>query len=169
MDPEAFAMEKGLDKDWFLQKIKQWNELLLQVRSKRIPPGLDDKSLTSWSSMMISALCQAYQALGDTHYLDLASTSAQLIRENLWSEEKVLYRNYKEGRRSIPGFHIDYALYTEACLDLYTATQKQEWLDLAIRLTEVSMELFHDPGTGMFNYSGEGSDILNTLRMRRPW
>jgi uncharacterized protein YyaL (SSP411 family) len=159
-DPEPFAMERGLDQDWFLQKIGHWNDLLLQVRSKRIPPGLDDKSLTSWNSMMISALCQAYHALGDTHYLELASTSALLIREKLWSEEKLLYRNYKEGRHSIPGFHIDYALYIEACLDLYSATLKQEWLDLAISLTGVTMEQFYDQGTGMFNYSGENSEIL---------
>jgi uncharacterized protein YyaL (SSP411 family) len=159
-DPEPFAMERGLDLDWFLQKISHWNDLLLQVRSKRIPPGLDDKSLTSWNSMMISALCQAYHALGDTHYLELASTSALLIREKLWSEEKLLYRNYKEGRHSIPGFHIDYALYIEACLDLYSATLKQEWLDLAISLTGVTMEQFYDQGTGMFNYSGENSEIL---------
>ncbi len=159
-DPEPFAMERGLDQDWFLQKISHWNDLLLQVRSKRIPPGLDDKSLTSWNSMMISALCQAYHALGDTHYLELASTSALLIREKLWSEEKLLYRNYKEGRHSILGFHIDYALYIEACLDLYSATLKQEWLDLAKALTEVTMEQFYDQGTGMFNYSGENSEIL---------
>lgn len=160
MDPETFALERGLDKEMFIQKIKHWNDLLLEVRSKRIPPGLDDKSLTSWSSMMISALSQAYHALGNPHYLELASTSANLIREKLWTEEKVLYRNYKEGRHSIPGFHIDYALYIEACLDLYSATQKQEWLDLAITLTEVTMEQFHDPATGMFNYSGVSSEVL---------
>jgi hypothetical protein len=159
-DPEAFAMERGLDQEWFLQKIGIWNTLLLQSRSKRISPGLDDKSLTSWSSMMISALIQAYHALGDSNYLELATTSALLIREKLWTEEKILYRNYKEGRRSIPAFHIDYALYIEACLDLYSSTLEQEWLDLAIELTEVTMKQFYDPGTEMFNYSGEKSEIL---------
>jgi hypothetical protein len=161
-DPETFAREQGLDKNLFQDKLRQWSEILLAVRSKRIAPGLDDKSLTSWASMMISALVQAYDALGDSQYLVLATTSAQLIREKLWSEEKILYRNYKDGRRSIPAFHIDYALFIEACLDLYSSSLDQEWLDLARELTEVTMEQFFDPGTEMFNYNGKTSEVLIT-------
>ena len=159
-DPETFAVERGLDAQWFKEKIKQWNEILLSARSERVPPGLDDKSLTSWGSMMISALVQAYDALGDPQYLDLAIASARLIREKLWSEAHVLYRNYKEGHRSIPAFHIDYALYIEACLDLYSSSLYPEWLDLAAELTEATMEQFYDPGTDMFNYNGRNSEIL---------
>ena len=159
-DPETFAVERGLELQWFVGKIQQWNEILLSARSERIPPGLDDKSLTSWGSMMISALAQAYDALGDPQYLDLATTSARLIREKLWTEKNVLYRNYKNGRRSIPAFHIDYALYIEACLDLYSSSLDQQWLDLAEDLTAATMEQFYDQGTEMFNYNGKNSEIL---------
>jgi len=159
-DPEAFAVERGLELQWFIGKIKQWNEILLSARNKRIAPGLDDKSLTSWGSMMISGLVQAYNALGDPQYLDLATASAGLIKEKLWSEERVLYRNYKNGRRSIPAFHIDYALYIEACIDLYSSSLEQEWLDLASELTDATLEQFYDQGTEMFNYNGKNSEIL---------
>jgi uncharacterized protein YyaL (SSP411 family) len=159
-DPETFAAERGLELQWFSEKIIQWNEILLIARNKRIPPGLDDKSLTSWGSMMISGLVQAYDALGDPQYLDLATTSAHLIREKLWSEDRILYRNYKNGRRSIPAFHIDYALYIEACLDLYSSSLDQEWLDLASDLTGATMEQFYDQSTEMFNYNGKNSEIL---------
>jgi len=159
-DPESFAEERSLDLEWFIGKIKAWNELLLKARSERIAPGLDDKSLTSWGSMMISALVQAYDALGDSVYLDLAANSAGLIREKLWTEDGILYRNYKDGRRSIPAFHIDYALYIEACLDLYSSSLEQHWLDLAIELTDATMDHFYDKGTEMFNYNGRDSEIL---------
>jgi uncharacterized protein YyaL (SSP411 family) len=159
-DPESFAMDHGLEQELFQQKIKDWNALLLEVRSRRIPPGLDDKSLTGWSSMMISGLVHAYKALGDPGYLEMARTNAQLIREKLWSEEELLYRNYKEGRHSIPGFHIDYALFMEACLDLYSCTLEQEWLDLSVKLAEISKTRFYDPNTEMFNYSGKTAEIL---------
>ena len=159
-DPESFAEDRGLELEWFIGKIKQWNELLLLARSERIAPGLDDKSLTSWGSMMISALVQAFNALGDSVYLDLATSSAGLIREKLWSEEGVLYRNYKDGRRSIPAFHIDYALYIEACLDLYSSSLDPQWLDLAAELTDAAMKQFYDRGTEMFNYNGKDSEIL---------
>jgi uncharacterized protein YyaL (SSP411 family) len=159
-DPEEFAGERGLDTLWFKGKIKEWNKILLTARSKRVAPGLDDKSLTSWSSLMISALVQAYDALGDQTYLELAISSASLIREKLWSEDRVLYRNYKDGQHSIPAFHIDYALYIEACLDLCSSSLDLDWLELAIELTETTMEQFFDPGTDMFNYNGKNSASL---------
>jgi uncharacterized protein YyaL (SSP411 family) len=159
-DPEAFASERGLDYTWFIEKISQWNSTLLSARQYRIAPGLDDKSLTSWASMMISALTQAFDALGDPEYLEMATSSAYLIRKKLWSEDSILYRNYKDGHHSIPAFHIDYALYTEACLDLYSSSLDQEWLDLAIELTETTMKQFFDPATEMFNFNAKDSEVL---------
>jgi uncharacterized protein YyaL (SSP411 family) len=159
-DPDEFAGERGLDPSWFKQKIKQWNEILLPVRGQRAAPGLDDKSLTSWGSLMISGLVRAYAALGDEPYLEQAITSARLIQEKMWSQEKVLYRNYKEDQRSIPAFHIDYALYITACLDLYSASLDRHWLDLAMDLTDATMEKFYDLGTEMFNYNAKDSEFL---------
>jgi len=159
-DTEEFARENGMDYSLLQSKILHWNKVLLAAREGRIAPGLDDKSLTSWSSMMISGLVHAYKALGDRQYLETALLSAGLIRDRLWSKDKILYRNYKNGQRSIPGFHIDYALYIEACMDLYSASLDQEWLHLAVELTEVTLEQFYDQGTGMFSYTGRESEIL---------
>ncbi len=161
-DPEVFAADRGFDPGWFRKKISEWDQVLLSARSRRIPPGLDDKSLSSWGSLMISGLVQAHLALKESPYLDLAVAGARLIREKLWSDDGILYRNYKDGRRSIPGFHTDYAHFTEACLDLYAASLDREWLDLAVELTESAMERFFDPGTDMFNYSGKDSASLIT-------
>ena len=161
-DPRPFALDHNLDFQLFNQKVLQWNEILLNVRTSRIAPGLDDKSLTSWSSLMISGLVQAYRALGNPEYLELAMTSAELIRDQLWSKEKVLHRNYKDGRHSIPGFHIDYALYIEACLDIYESSMEQDWLDLARDLSRVTIDRFFDEGSGMFLYNSEGTEVLIT-------
>jgi uncharacterized protein YyaL (SSP411 family) len=161
-DPEEFAAERGLEYQSFLKRIARWNNLLLEARSKRIPPGLDDKSLTSWSSLMISGLAQAYRALGNPEYLELAITSAGLIRDELLAEGNLLYRNYKNGIHSIPGFHVDYALFIEACLDLYESSMDPQWLDLASELTRATAEKFYDEGSGMFQYNAEDSDILIT-------
>jgi uncharacterized protein YyaL (SSP411 family) len=159
-DANVFAREKGLDYSLMKKKIHHWNQILLKARSQRIPPGLDDKSLTSWSSLMISGLVQAYKALGDPDYLSMALRSAELIRQRLWDKDGILHRNYTNGRSSIAGFHIDYALYTEACLNLYSASLDPKWLDLARELTDATLHLFYHKGSGMFYYSGKGSDIL---------
>ena len=159
-EPPQFALDHNLDLNQFQQKIDHWNEILLNVRTFRVAPGLDDKSLTSWSSLMISGLVQAYRALGDREFLEMAKTSAGLIRDELWSKERVLYRNYKNGRHSIPGFHIDYSLYIEACLDLYESSMDREWLDLALEISRVTFDRFFDEGSGMFLYNAENSEIL---------
>ncbi len=161
-EPRQFAVEQNLDPLEFLQKVDQWNQVLLEARSRRVPPGLDDKSLTSWSALMISGLTQAYRALGDREYLDLAIASATLIRDELWSEEEGLYRNFKDGRHSIPGFHPDYALFIEACLDLYESTLDTGWLDLAMDLTRVSDARFFDEGSGMYMYNPLDAEVLIT-------
>ena len=159
-DPDEFVAERGLDYNTFLKKRDDWNHILLKARAERIAPGLDDKSLTSWSSLMISGLIKAYRALDDPEYLELALTSAGLIRDQLWSEEQLLYRNFKDERRSIPGFHIDYALFTEACLDLYEASMDPQWLQLASELTRVTLDRFLDESSGMFLYNAKNSEIL---------
>lgn len=161
-DADAFARRHGLDYSLMVDKLKHWNRVLLESRSQRVPPGLDDKSLTSWNSLMISGLVYAHKTLGNADYLNMALRSAELIRDQLWTTEGILYRNYKNGQRSIPGFHIDYALFVEACLDLYSACLDREWLDLALRVTEASLRLFYDQGTGMFFYSAESPEILIT-------
>ncbi len=164
-DPRSFAEEHGLEYHVLQTKINKWNKTLLTARAARVTPGLDDKSLTSWSALTISGLVQAYRSFGDPDDLDLAITSAALIRDKLLTEEGLLYRNYKEGQRSIPAFHIDYALFIEACLDLYEVSLEQDWLDLAIRLTGNTISKFFDEGTGMFNYSSDDSEILITNSM----
>jgi uncharacterized protein YyaL (SSP411 family) len=159
-DPDEFAEGEGMDPGDFLEKVSQWNEVLLKARSRRIPPGLDDKSLTSWSSLMTSGLVAAYRALGDPHLLELALTGAELIRNRLWTDDGMLFRNYKNGERSIPGFLIDYALYTETCLDLFETSLDPSWLLLAEEVTSATLDRFYDQATGMFNYNASGSPVL---------
>jgi uncharacterized protein YyaL (SSP411 family) len=161
-DPDTFASERALEKEAFMEKTRAWNAILLEARSQRVRPGLDDKSLTSWNSMMISGLVKAYRATGNPSYLQVATKCATAIRDKIWDGEKILYRNYKNGKRSIPGFHVDYALYTKACLDLFEVSLDASWLELASTLTVKTLDLFYDQGSGMFNYNAAGSEVLIT-------
>ncbi len=160
-NPDMFAVEQGLDPEAFLKRINKWNQMLLEARSERIRPGLDDKSLTSWNALMISGLLKSYRATAQADHLRMATECASQIRDKMWSKG-VLYRNYKKDRVSIPGFHIDYALMIEACLDLYETSMDETWLDFALELTESSMEKFYDKASGMFSYSAMDEDVFIT-------
>ena len=155
---ETFGMEPGL----LLRRAEEWNRLLLERREKRVRPGLDDKSLTSWNSLMISGLTQAYRATGEAEYLRMAGRSAALIRERCWDGESVLYRNYKNGVVTIPGFHTDYALYMEACLDLYEVSLDPDWLGMALKLNAVTSDRFFDSASGLYLFADKNSEPLIT-------
>jgi len=159
MEPEEFAELQGIDAGSFRQMLDRWNRALLEARSTRIPPATDDKSLTSWGSMMVSGLIKAYHAFGERGYLELAVEGATQIRNRCLSGERNLFRSYRSGIPSIPGFHIDYSLYIEACIDLYTATMDSDWLDLALNLTSVTFDMFFDEKSGLFNFNSDRVDV----------
>src|SRR6185436_1027827 len=52
---------------------------LYDVRAGRVWPGLDDKRLTSWNALMLSALAEAGAVLGRADYLDAARGCAEFI------------------------------------------------------------------------------------------
>ena len=158
-DPDKFASERGMDPEAFKQRINKWKQILLEARSERQRPGLDDKSLTSWNALMISGLVKSYRATGQAGHLKMALNCGNMIKDKMW-RKKVLYRNFKEGRMTIPGFHIDYALTIEAFLDLYESVMDETWLEMALELTETSMEKFYDESSGMFRFNADDTEVL---------
>ena len=101
------------------EKESKWKEKLMARRKGRIRPLLDDKILSGWNALMITACCKAFAAIGDESYRELA------IKSMLFLEEKMMgngiyyfFHSYKEGvsgnrenedRAGIPAFLDDYA------------------------------------------------------------
>src|ERR1019366_5249849 len=131
--------------------------ILLEARSKRLRPHLDDKILTAWNGLMISAFALGGAALDEPRYAEAARRAAEFLIANAWDPATgVLWRRYRQGQSAIPGFLDDYALFTQALLDLYEAQFDRRHLDLAIRLTEQMRERFEDRAVGGFFSTAEG-------------
>ncbi|MFC5285223.1 thioredoxin domain-containing protein [Pedobacter alpinus] len=141
-------------------KLKAAKEKLLLVRNKRIRPGLDDKILTSWNALMISGLCDAYQAFGDEQFLDLALQNTHFIQKNLLQQDGSLFRNYKNGTANINGFLDDYALFIEALIAVYQVTFDEKYLLNARELTDYVLDHFRDDETGLFFYTSNQDEAL---------
>lgn len=141
-------------------KLKAAREKLLAVRNKRIRPGLDDKILTSWNALMISGLCDAYQAFGDEQFLDLALQNTHFIQKNLLQQDGSLLRNYKNGTANINGFLDDYALFIEALIAVYQVTFDEKYLLNARELTDYVLDHFRDDETGLFFYTSNEDEAL---------
>jgi uncharacterized protein YyaL (SSP411 family) len=141
---------------------------LLEVRSLRPRPHLDDKVLTSWNSLMISAFCKGAQVLGSEEYRAAARGAADFIRTRMVTEDGILLRRWRDGEAAIPAFLDDYALYIQALLDLYETELLESDLEFAGRLAGIMLTLFEDPAEGGFFSTVEGDSRL-VLRMKEDY
>ena len=140
---------------------------LIVRRNTRVRPHLDDKILTSWNGLMISAFAKGAQVLGDAQYLNAARRAADFILSTLY-DGGILLRRFREGEAAIPGFLDDYAFFAQALLDLYEACFELRYLRMAIELTDKMLDRFRDPEDGGFFSTSEGDESL-VMRMKEDY
>ncbi|MBT5470205.1 MAG: thioredoxin domain-containing protein [Nitrospina sp.] len=132
---------------------------LLKIREKRERPFKDDKILTAWNGLMISAMAKAAQVLQDEKYLSAAQQSAQFIKAKLHENEK-LARRYREGEAKFTASVDDYAYLIQGLIHLYEADFDEQWLIWANTLQKKQDELFWDKETGGYYFSEEQGSLL---------
>ena len=139
---------------------------LLAIRSKRIRPHLDDKILTAWNGLMISAFAKGAQILDERRYLEAAQRATGFILTRMFDVRTGnLQRRYRDGDAAIAGFLDDYAFFIGALLDLYEADFDPRHIENAIQLAGKMRELFEDTAEGAFFSTAAGDPSL-VLRMK---
>jgi hypothetical protein len=111
---------------------------------------------------MLKGFVDAYKALEEPKYLELALQNANFIIKNLWSNEGNLFHNYKNQKSTINGYLEDYSLVIDAFISLYEVTFEEKWLLNAKRLTDYSLEHFYDEETGFFAFTSNLDEALIT-------
>ncbi|MDX1542556.1 MAG: thioredoxin domain-containing protein [Christiangramia sp.] len=159
---EEFADQHQLTKEELNKKRTDWRKKLLAARKKRMKPGLDDKSLTSWNAMMISGYTEAYRAFHETNYIEAAKRNAEFILHKQYQENGRLLHTYKNGKSSINGYLEDYAFTIEAFINLYESTFEDDFLEHCLKLMEIVYEDFQDPETGLFFFTSKKDRKLIT-------
>lgn len=149
----------------FRASLKASHEILLKERKTRIPPGLDDKVLASWNGLMLHGLIEAYKAIGDEHFLELALNNAHFIRKHLMKDDFRLDRNYKNGKSTINAFLDDYASVIQGFLALYQVTFDKSWLNDAQGLTTHVFTHFDGDSTALFYFTSDIDPPLITRRI----
>jgi uncharacterized protein len=141
-------------------------EKLFGIRAQRARPHLDDKIISAWNGLMISAYARGAQVLDDPRYLEVATRAATFVRTKLYDPSgQILYRSYREGRSNVEGFADDYAFVVQGLLDLYESSFDIEWLKLAIELQQTQDRLFFDEKNGAY-FSSSGRDENVFVRMK---
>ncbi|PKV66303.1 thioredoxin domain-containing protein [Pontibacter ramchanderi] len=156
---EHFAKENELELEVLEEMVKTWKEKLLEVRSERIRPGLDDKILCSWNAIMLKGLADAYYTFGNKHFLHLAVRNADFILQHLKRGDR-LYHNYKKGNTTIDGFLEDYALLIRALIRVYEITFEEKYLQEAKKLTAYTLANFFDEQEQLFFFTDRNAEKL---------
>ncbi|MEW8209720.1 MAG: DUF255 domain-containing protein [Candidatus Thiodiazotropha taylori] len=160
-----FADEKQRSLSDLLTQLEQINQILLETRNKRIPPLRDDKIVTSWNGMMITAFAQAADLLDNTSYRDAALKAAEFLWQQNRYKPGYLWRVHLKGQSSIAATQEDYAYLSEGFLYLYDLTGEPLWLERAKELAGAMTGRFLDRQQGGFFMNEAESSITG---MGRP-
>jgi len=132
---------------------------LLEVRSKREQPGKDDKIITSWNGLMISAFLSGYRITNNSKYLDVAKKSLDFF-ENNFEKNHILHRTFKNGEPKLNGYLDDYTNMANASLDMFEITSDPMYLLFATNLSNYLITHFWDDSTYGFFFTSDNHEKL---------
>ncbi|MCB9239685.1 MAG: thioredoxin domain-containing protein [Flavobacteriales bacterium] len=151
VDRTLIAEDLGLSEEELDSQLRNIRSTLLNVRGKRIRPGLDDKALLSWNAMAIKGLLCAAQATGIQDYRDAAVTCAKAI-QTCFVQPEGMKRTFKNGTAAIEAFSEDVAWLISAWIDLYQDSGELNWLNDAYTWMQEALRTFYDGDQGFFLY-----------------
>jgi hypothetical protein len=151
-DLEGIALEDNL--------VINAARVLFDIRKNRVRPYKDDKILTDWSSLMISAFAKAAQVFDNKTYAEIAESAVQFIQEKLVRFDGKLMHRFRNGNSDIDGNLDDYAFFIAALIDLYEATFNADYLVKAIEFQKRLDEYFWDVKHGGFFFTASDSERL---------
>jgi uncharacterized protein len=137
---------------------------LLAHRSGRVRPGLDDKRLTSWNALMISALADAGAVLGRDDYIGAAVTCASFLLADVRDDAGRLLRSWKQGQARLSAYLEDHAYLLEALITLYECTFDPRWYRSAVGFADTIIDRFSDHERGGFFTTAEDHEQLPSRR-----
>ena len=146
---DGLAGELGMAPSDFEARADGWRLRLLEAREARLPPGTDDKVLTSWNGLALGAFAEAGRILGDGHYLDVARRNADFVRERLSALGGLLH-GYKDGAAKVAGLLEDVSLYGLGLVALYRAGGNLAHLRWARGLWEGVRDQYWDEAAGSY-------------------
>jgi len=143
-----FAAAKGTQVDALRKRLDAAAEKLWAARAQREHPLLDDKIITGWNAMMITAFAEAGDAFDEPRYLQAATVAGEKLWQTARADANRLWRARYAGRSGIDATQTDYAYYAEALLALYDIDGNPKWLDQARNIADAMTKRFWDDEQG---------------------
>ena len=154
------ASEVGVDPAELAATVERARSALYRARAERPPPLLDDKVLTSWNGLMISAFARAAWVLDEPEYAAIGARAADFLLTELRDDQGRLARSWRDGRARHTAVLDDYAFVIAALIDLFEATGDGRWLAEAQALERIVQTHYADPAGGWFLTPDDGEVLL---------
>jgi len=132
---------------------------LLEVRSKRVWPGRDDKVLSGWNGLAIRGLALSSRVFGRPEWAAMAERAADFVLTKMRSPDGSLFRSWQNGGR-LTGMLEDYGDVCAGLTALYQATFQPRWLEAAEELADLAWEKFWDEGQRAYSSAPKGTGDL---------
>jgi uncharacterized protein YyaL (SSP411 family) len=159
LDDTSLAQTEGMTEEQVASALADCHARLLAARSQRIHPETDDKVLTSWNGLMLSAFAEAGRVLGRREFEDIAREDAEFLLDKLQTEGS-LHHSWWKGVASVEVFLEDYAALVLGLLQLFQTDFRPRWFSEAERLTEEMIRRFADPQGGFFDTPDDAEVVL---------
>ena len=162
----TLAGELEMTADELAERKKSIDDRLLEVRSGRVRPGLDDKVVTAWNGLALRAFAEAGAVLGEDRYLAAARGIAEFLTTEAWPDGGPV-RSWRRGTRGVAGFADDFAAAAIGLYTLYQATGELRWYEKAEELVTALVSGFADPEGGFFaTAAGRGQLIARPKNLQ---
>ncbi|MBC7850313.1 MAG: thioredoxin domain-containing protein, partial [Chitinophagaceae bacterium] len=149
---QPFALLKGRKVEEVNAILERGAVLLMNQRSTRVRPQLDDKILLSWNALAVGSYCRMFAALGDEVFLERAVKTMEFLL-NQFRAGHMFCHTYKNGEARQPAFLDDYAYLIQSLILLQEVSSDAGYLQTARELTELVIREFGEEETGFFFYT----------------
>ncbi len=160
MEPGVFASRQGMTLEQLENLMERGRLLLLEARSRRPRPFKDDKILSGWNGLMVAALARASWVLDEPSYVRAAAAAASFVLGAMRDKRGLLFRRWRHGEAAQEGCLEDYAAMVWGALELYEATFEVDWLEKALEMTGMMLDLFWDEKKGGFFFTSKEAEQL---------
>jgi uncharacterized protein len=141
---EEIAKKYGRSQEEIEQLLQHVSKTLIVIREKRTKPGKDDKILTSWNGLMISAFIKVYRITNNLTYLNHAKKGIEFIEDKMSAVDGRLRRTFRDGVSKLNAYLDDYAFYISALLDVFEADTDARYIEKAILYADFMIRHFWD-------------------------
>ncbi|HYM94596.1 MAG TPA: thioredoxin domain-containing protein [Chitinophagaceae bacterium] len=158
---EKFSDRKNMDSEMAKKKLEEGRKILLEERSKRTRPQLDDKIILGWNALMNIACSKAFAATANEKYREMTIKNMHFLLDKFHANNNDgFYHTWKNGTAKFPAFLDDYAFLIQALINLQEITADTDWLIQAKAITEFVLKNFSDNDSEFFFYTKSGQEDI---------